>query len=242
MNVGDIMTQEVISVRPDTDVVDAAKLIITERISGLPVINDAHVLVGMVTEGDLLRRIETGTEKSRPHWLEFLIGANALADEYVRTHGRKVADVMTTDVEVATEDMSLANAVDLMECRRIKRLPVLRAGRVVGIVARANLLRALAAKGTKPATQAADTAIRQEIEKELEKRAWNGRQNHVVVNDGVVDLWGFFTDEKHRKAIHVAVQNVSGVRQVRDHLMWLEPHIGVVLDTGLDGRRGILRP
>lgn len=240
MNVGSVMTQEVISVGPDTTVSEAATIMLQEHISGLPVVSAAHALLGIVTEGDFLRRAETGTEKKRPRWLEFFIGPNTLASEYVHSHARVVADVMTRDVAVATEEMPLDEVVDLMEKRNIKRLPVIRNGRVVGIVARANLLRALVASPPQAKQEAADRAIREQLERELARHSWNARQFHAVVKDGVVDLWGYITHERHRDAINLAAENVAGVKRVRDHLVWVEPCSGIVVSRGSEARQDVL--
>jgi len=229
MRVGDVMTQEVFSVPPEGAISDAAKIMLKERISGLPVINAAHKLVGIVTEGDLLRRTETGTEKKRSHWLEFIVNPGTLAVEYVHSHGRKVGEVMTSDVVTATEDTALEQAVELMEQRHVKRLPVVRDGRVVGIIARANLLHALAAIPPDTKRRAEDKAIRDQIWAELCKQRWNAREGNIVVRDGVVDVWGYIDDERHRDAIRVAAENVPGVKKVRDHLIWIEPYVGPIL-------------
>ena len=138
------MTSPVVSVAPDATVLQAVQIMLQRRISGLPVIDKDGRLVGMVTEGDLLRRVETGTQRRRPRWLEFLLGPGRLADEYTRTHGRKVNDVMTPDPLSVAEDAALEEIVKLMEKRQIKRVPVLRSEQVIGIVTRANLLHALA--------------------------------------------------------------------------------------------------
>ncbi|MEQ1867249.1 MAG: CBS domain-containing protein [Micropepsaceae bacterium] len=229
MNVGDIMTREVISVSPQTTVADAASLMLRERVSGLPVINSAHALIGIVTEGDFLRRAESGTEKKRPHWMEFIVGPSVLAREYLRSHARQISDVMTHEVVVATEDMPLSQAVDVMERRGVKRLPVVRGGRVVGIVSRANLLHALVANRSEAGQGAADKTIREQLECELAQRPWRPRLFHTVVKDGVVDMWGYIAHEGHREAIRTAAANVTGVKQVRDHLVWFQPHFGIVV-------------
>lgn len=233
MNVSDIMTEEVISVSPDTSVAEAAQIMLREHISGLPVINAEHVLVGIVTEGDLLRRAETGTEKERPRWLELLMGATRLADAYVRSHGRRVADVMSIHPKVATEEMAVDAAVTLMEKHRVKRLPVVRDGRVVGIIARANLLQALTACLPTTKINASDEQIRAQVRAELKGQPWKARFGNVIVRDGVVDVWGLITSERHRDAIRVAIESVPGVKRVRDHLKWIEPHSGVVLGVGV---------
>ena len=138
MQVKDVMTPAVISVGVDEPVLKAARLMLQNRISGLPVVDASGHLVGMLTEGDFLRRGEIGTQKRRSKWLEFIIGPGKLADEYVHNSGRKVREVMTPDPYFVAESDSLESVVDLMERRQIKRLPVLRDGRIVGIVSRAD--------------------------------------------------------------------------------------------------------
>lgn len=234
MNVGDIMTQEVISIGPEATVADAAKLMLREHVSGLPVIGASHTLLGIVTEGDLLRRIETGTAKNRPRWLEFFASAHTLASEYVHGHSRRVTEVMTPDVIVVSEDMALERVVDLMERYKIKRLPVMREGRVVGILARANLLRALSVSLPVSPIKAGDRTIRRQLEKELADRAWKPRLTQIMVRDGVIDIWGYVTDERHRNAVRVAAENIPGVVKVRDHIMWFEPFSGVVVASSED--------
>ena len=171
MKVRDIMTSPVISVAPDSTVLEAVRIMLLRHISGLPVIEKGGELVGMVTEGDFLRRAETGTQRRRPRWLEYLLGPGRLADEYTRSHGRKVHEIMTFGALSVTEDTPLDEVVRLMEKRRIKRLPVVRGNAVVGIVSRANLVHALAglAREVKPAA-ASDQAIHDRIVTELAGR------------------------------------------------------------------------
>lgn len=232
MQVQDVMTQHVISVEPNDTIARAIRLMLQERISGLPVIGAGGRLIGVVTEGDFLRRVETGTQRRRPRWLEFLAGPGRMADEYVRAHARKVSEVMTPEPVTVIEETPLADAVALMERHRVKRLPVMRGERVVGIVSRANLLHALAhlAAEAKP-DKADDKIIRERIQTELEKQKWapTGQLN-VVVRDGVVDLWGIITDERERQALIVAAENVSGVKRVNDHVVWIEPNTGVLFE------------
>lgn len=238
MKAKDIMTPDVVSVEPDADLLRAIRLMLQNRISGLPVVDNAGHLVGIVTEGDLLRRVETGTERKRPHWLEFLIGPGRLADEYVRTHGFKVEQVMTPEPVTVSEDASVDEVVDLMERRRIKRVPVVRGGRMVGIVSRANLMHALASLALTAAPSTPDDEdIRQRILAHLRSQSWApvGAMN-VVVRDGVVGLWGTITDERERQALIVAAENTPGVRRVLDHLAWVEPSSGVVFYGAADER------
>ncbi|MHB1206296.1 MAG: CBS domain-containing protein [Rhodospirillaceae bacterium] len=219
MQVNQIMTQQVASISPDATIIEAAQLMLKERVGGLPVINGGHALVGIITESDLLRRVEAETEKS-PRSIEIAAGVSRLATEYIHSHSRKVRDVMTTDVAVATEEMALRDVVDIMEEQRLKRLPVVRAGRVVGMVARADVLRAIAAPPAR--IPGDDAAIREQIWSELCKQPWNAARGHITVREGVVDIWGVITSERQREAIQVAVEGVPGVRSVRDHLLWVE--------------------
>jgi CBS domain-containing protein len=234
MKVRDVMTRKVLSIEPDANVLQAVRSMLQNKISGLPVVNADGNLVGIVTEGDFLRRAETATERRRPAWLEFLVGPGRLAEEYVHTHARKIADVMTPDPQTVTEDTSLEDVVHLMEKHRIKRLPVVRGKLLVGIVSRANLLHALASVApTVPASAATDESIRERLMAEIQHRKWapTGFIN-VIVRNGVVELWGTITDERERQALIVAAQNIPGVKTVSDNLVWVEPMSGVVIGAG----------
>jgi CBS domain-containing protein len=190
MKAKDVMTSPVISVEPDASIWEAIRIMLQRRISGLPVIDKHGHLVGMVSEGDFLRRAETGTQRRRPHWLECLMGPGRLADEYTRSHGRKIQDMMTSDPVTVTEDTSLDEVVRTMEKRRIKRLPVVRGKEVVGIVSRANLVHALAGvvRELMPTT-VSDEAIRTRLLTELAKEPWAPvALIDVVVRNGVVDF------------------------------------------------------
>jgi len=229
MRAFDVMTRRVMSVTPDTPILTAIRLMLQNRISGLPVVDGADNVVGIVTEGDFLRRAETGTQRRRSRWLELLVGPGRLAEEYADTHGRKVGEVMTPDPQTIAEGTPLEEIVELMERKRIKRLPVVRGGRLVGIVSRANLLHAVASLAPKAAASTAgDATIREQILVELGKQIWAPvAMLNVVVQDGIVDLWGTLTDERQRKAIRVVAENVDGVKEVRDHLVWVEPISGI---------------
>ncbi|MGA8611583.1 MAG: CBS domain-containing protein [Xanthobacteraceae bacterium] len=237
MQVRDVMTPNVISVKADESILIAARLMLQNRISGLPVVDANGALVGVVTEGDFLRRGELGTSRRRPKWLEFLVGPGRLASEYVHQSGRKVAEVMTADPLTVGENDPLETVVKLMERRRIKRLPVMRDGRMVGIISRANLLHALAslARETPPATTD-DAAIRERILAALAKLHWAFGIN-VVVKDGVAEIWGTIMDERERQGCIVAVENVPGVKKVHDHLVWVEPMSGMAFASSEDDVR-----
>ena len=233
MNASDVMTRNIFSVRPDATVAEAIRTMLDKQISGLPVIDEAGRLVGILTEGDLLRRGETGTERQRPRWLEILMGPGRLAGEYVRTHGRKVDAIMTRDLVSVAPDTPLKEVVELMERRRIKRVPVLDGDVPVGILSRADLLRALAdALEEKPAPPASDEEIREHILAELAKTAWVPRDGlAITVANGIVDLNGVILEEKERDALRVAAENARGVKGVQDHLVWVEPVSGTVIEA-----------
>jgi CBS domain-containing protein len=229
MKAHDVMTWGTITVEPEASVTRAVRLMLQNKISGLPVVDAKGQLVGMVTEGDFLRRGELGTQRQRPRWLEFLLGPGRLAAEYVQASGQKVEEIMTPAPRTITPETPLEEVVGLMERHRIKRLPVVQDGKLVGIVSRANLLHALAsvAREVKPAA-GDDATIRERIMAECAKQTWAPHVN-VVVRDGVVGLWGVITDERERRAFIVVAENVPGVKAVHDHLAWVEPTSGMVM-------------
>ncbi|MBV9014060.1 MAG: CBS domain-containing protein [Alphaproteobacteria bacterium] len=223
MRAMDIMTTEVISVAPTTSVQEVAKLLSERGISGVPVVDGDKRVVGILSEGDLLHRAETGTERvpqrRRSWWLESL--ASSQARDYVKSHARTARDVMTTDVVSIDETTPLADIAALLETKRIKRVPVLRDGKLVGIVSRANLVRAIAAAGLSEDTVRDDRAIRAKLMNELNRRAWAKLwASDIIVTDGVVHLWvGAERSPEELSALRVAAENVPGVRKVEEHLM-----------------------
>jgi len=228
MKAHDVMTWGAITVEPDASVTRAVRLMLQNKISGLPVVDANGQLVGMVTAGDSLRRGELGTQRQRPRWLEFLLGPGRLAAEYVQSSGQKVAQVMTPEPKPITPETPLEEVVRLMERHRVKRLPVVQDGKLVGIVSRANLLHALASVAREVKAPAAnDATIREQILTECARQRWAPHVD-VVVRDGVVSLWGVITDERERQAFIVAAENVPGVKAVHDHLAWIEPTSGMV--------------
>jgi CBS-domain-containing membrane protein len=233
VDVKDVMTPYVVSVLPDQSVFDAAKVMLEKKISGLPVVDDTGNLVGIVTEGDFLRRAEIGTKRQRPRWVEFFMGPGRLADEYVRISGRKIRDVMTRDVRAVAPDTPLSEAVRLMERHNIKRVPVVEGGKMVGIVTRANLLHAMASFVHEVASpRAEDAAIRDRLLAELAAHSWSPvTAIDVTVRDGVVQLSGVITDERQRKALRVAAENIPGVKKVEDYITWVEPVSGFYVEA-----------
>jgi len=235
MNASDVMTREVVTIGPDATVLQAARLMLQHRISGLPVVDGEGNLLGVVSEGDFLRRRETKTEKRRSRWLEFIMGPGKIAEEYTHSHGSRVDEVMTRDVQTVDENAALEEIIELMEKHRIKRVPVMSGATLVGIVTRSNLMRAMvsiARVAPAPQSPKDDGAIRSQIMAELDKQNWApGATLDVVVRDGVVELFGVITDERQRDAIKVACENTTGVQSVKDHLCWIDPVSGVALEA-----------
>lgn len=228
MKAADVMTRRVIAVHPETPITDAIRLMLQDDVSGLPVVDRNGQLVGIVSEGDFVRRAELGTERKRRRWIEVLVGPDRLADEYLHTHAKTVGDVMSFPVVTVGPDAPLDEIVAAMECHRIKRIPVVQDGQVVGIVSRANLLRALASISSAPQVStrsvASDTVIRDRILAALDAQPWApARSISVVVWDGTVHLWGTITDETQRRALRVLAENVPGVSEVIDHIVVIEP-------------------
>jgi CBS domain-containing protein len=238
MKASDVMTRNLLTVGRETSVADAIRVMLDNNVSGLPVLDNGKV-VGILTEGDLLRRGETGTERHRPRWLEILMGPGRMAGEYVRTHGRKVEGIMTADVISVAGDAPLDEVVGLMERRRIKRVPVIEDDVLVGIVSRLDLLRALLRTLEAQLSEGrGDDKIREQILAELAKAAWVPKDGlSISVKDGVVDLHGVILEEKEREALRVVAENVPGVRAVEDHLVWIEPVSGTVIEPAADKRR-----
>jgi CBS-domain-containing membrane protein len=222
MKASDIMVTDVITVKPDGNVLHVADLLLTNRISAVPVVDDAGKLVGMVSEGDLLRRAEAGTGHDRAWWLQLLMGREILAAEYLKEHSRKVSEVMTRDVISATPDTPVADIATLLERHRIKRVPILRNGKVVGLVSRANLIQALATFRKKaPLPQPiADTELRDKLVSRLKAEPWvRPSLVNVTVSDGTVDLWGIVDSSVEKQALRAAVEITPGVRAVNDNVI-----------------------
>jgi CBS domain-containing protein len=236
MKAEDVMTRAVITIDPDATVLQAARLMLQHHISGLPVVDKDGRLVGVLSEGDFLRRRETKTEHKRSRWLEFLMGPGRMAAEYSHSHGSKVSEVMTTDVQSVEEVAPLEDIVALMERKRIKRVPVVCGGELVGIVTRSNLMRAMVslARGAPPVAKG-DAAIRDHLLAEFSKETWAPIATvDVQVTDGVVELWGAVFDERQREALKVAAENIPGVKAVKDNLSWIEPVSGLVIESKED--------
>jgi CBS domain-containing protein len=222
MKARDVMVAPVITASPNASIKSVAETFVRHQISAVPVVDDKGKLVGIISEGDLLHRAEVGTERRRSWWLRAFMGPDALADEYVKAHARKVADAMTRRVITASPETPLQEIATLLEKHSIKRVPIVENGQLVGIVSRANLVQALASAGRALDVPLSDSTIRDKLLSHLKAQDWAhpGLLN-VTVNDGVVDLWGIVDSESERKAIRVAAEATPGVRAVKDHLrLW----------------------
>jgi len=220
MQVRDIMTRNVIRAAPDASVLDVAALLVHHHISAVPVV-DGDSLVGMVSEADLLHRDELGTQRdpaTLPWWRRILAGDDA-AEAYVQAHATKVRDLMSTPVISVTESTKLGDLAELLESNGIRRAPVLRAGRMVGIVSRGDFVRALLAQARVKHGEHArsDASIQRALLAELESQGWwRPRRCDVTVSDGVVHIAGPLESEQDRVATRVAAENIPGVRSVED--------------------------
>jgi CBS domain-containing protein len=220
----DVMTPGVITASLDTPIAELIRMMLSHNISAIPIL-DREALVGIVSEGDLIRRAELGTAHAPSYWRVLIRTTAQLAADYVHTHGRTAREVMSPDVITVPDTASLADIAELMETHHIKRVPVVRGPKLLGIVSRANLLRALAARIAQPGALD-DARIRDAILAELRAQPWGGNpaDRQVMVQDGVVHLWGTFNSEAERQARIVAAKATAGVHQVVDHLdKWIEP-------------------
>jgi len=216
MRAADLMTSFVVTAQPDATIEYAAQLMLQYRISGLPVTDSDGTVLGVVTESDLLRRAETGTEKRHARWVSFFIGPGRLAQEYVHSRGRKVGEVMTERVFTVTP-------------KHVRRVPVVDQGRLVGIVSRADVMGALVGLlSEKPVGAATDAEIRNQILAEIDRQPWGPRGSvDVIVTNGVVVLKGIIPDERERAALCVAAENIPGVKAVHDRLIWVDTVSGI---------------
>jgi CBS domain-containing protein len=222
MKAADVMVSPVITVGPDATVQEVADILLRNRISAVPVLSQQGKILGIVSEGDLLRRVESGTQRHRSWWLELLTTKFTLRDEYVKSHSRKVTDIMTSDVLTVSPDTPLGDIASVLEKNGIKRVPVVTDGKLVGIVSRANLLQAIATIGKTIKTQGAvsDAALREKVVDQLDSVALaRPALVNVIVNNGNIELWGIVESESEKRAARVAAEATPGVGAVVDHLM-----------------------
>jgi CBS domain-containing protein len=243
MKACDVMTRDVLTVTRGAPLREAIRLMLDHNISGVPVVGPDGRVEGILTEGDLLRRSEIATEKRHWPWLDFLLGPGRMASDYVKTHGRVCDELMSHDVISVVPDTPLAEIVALMERRRIKRVPVIENGALLGMVSRADLLAAIARVLDAPQAPAgSDDEIRAQVLAELAKRDWAPRAGlTITVTDGIVELDGVILDEHERAALRVAAENAPGVKAVSDRLVWVEPVTGTVIERA-DENSATIKP
>jgi CBS domain-containing protein len=235
MRAHQIMTKDCISVTPHTTIEEAAKIMLQTHISGLPVLDEAGTLVGVVSESDFLRRSEIGTGRKRPAWLQFFLGPGKAAADFVRERGRRVEDVMTPDPITVDEETPLEELVSLMEKNDIKRLPVMSGKILKGIVTRSNLLQAVASIAHEiPDPTADDDHIRNRIIRTVNNTDWRPIGFEVMVRKGVVHLHGIITTDQARQATIVAAENTAGVKKVHDHLCLVDTWSGFYVESPED--------
>ena len=235
MRAHQIMTKDVITVTPHTTIEEAAKIMLRTHISGLPVMDEAGKLVGIVSESDFLRRNEIGTGRKRAKWLQFFLGPGTAANEFVRERGRKVEDVMTPDPITVGEETPLEDLVRLMEKNDIKRLPVMGGRALRGIVTCSNLLQAVASLSHEiPDPTADDDHIRDRIIRTVSDTDWRPIGFEVSVRNGVVHLHGIITTNEARQATIVAAENTAGVKKVHDHLCNVDTWSGFYVESTED--------
>jgi CBS-domain-containing membrane protein len=221
MKAVDVMVRDVVTVGPDADVAEAIRLLAEHDVSALPVVDTDGNIVGVISEADLIQREEMSTEKHHPWWLEAFTPAATLAEEFAKSHGRRVSEVMSDHVVSASEDASLSEVAALLEKHRIKRVPILRDGKLVGIVSRSNLVQALASSQTHGnSVTESDRAIRLELLARLAEQRWTdfGSRN-VIVTDGTVHLWGLVGSDAEHKALLALAESVPGVARVSDEMI-----------------------
>jgi CBS domain-containing protein len=227
MKAGDVMTRTVTTVQPTNTVAEALRRMLDGHISGLPVVDLRGHLVGIVTEGDFLRRVETGTDRPKG-WFAFLRDPGAVAEDYILSHAKMVGDVMTREVQSVTESTPLEEVVSIMEKHKIKRVPVTHGKHLIGLISRSDLLAAVLDR--LPVTvigTSDDSQIYGAFMRELKKQSWAPRYAiTAAVKNGVITLHGGMFDQRQREAIRVMAETIPGVKSVKDDMFWIEPTVG----------------
>jgi CBS domain-containing protein len=220
MKAADIMVKDVVTVGPEAPVMDVAALMLERRISGLPVVDGGGRVLGIVSEGDLIRRPEIDTDRVKLGWLRLLLTDDeARARDFVKHHGRTAREVMTKPAHSVPPETPLGEVVQLMERHHVKRLPVIERGKLVGLVTRTDLLRALVSRPAAAPVALKDEELRARIDAMLREEDWASSATvHVQVENGVALLWGTVESKEQREALIVAVRGVPGVKDVQPHL------------------------
>lgn len=216
MHVRDIMTRDVMTVTPETPLPALAALFAERGISGVPVVEADGKLVGMATEGDLMRRLAAEGEPPRSWFRSLLESEQRQAQHYAQTHGRHARDVMSTELLTISEEESVNKAAAILEQKGIRRLPVVRDGKLIGILSRADLMRAVLAPPEAAATATSDREIHTQIRREMRKHPWaDSYLLFVDVVGGVATFHGFCRSTEIGQALRVLAEAVPGVKDVR---------------------------
>lgn len=220
MRAQDVMTTNVVSVKPETDVKDVALLLLENRVSAVPVIDNGNKLIGMLSEGDLIRRVADESVHSNSSWLEAVFSTRNLAAEFTKIHAKQAKDVMTAEVISVNQDVDISEIASLLAKHHVKRVPVIDNGQVVGIVSRANLLQGLAVGGNSATLtpSSTDSSIRDQIIAGLREAGISDVWVNVIVEAGKVQLWGLVETDEERKAAYIAADKTLGVTSVETHL------------------------
>jgi len=228
MQAKDIMTPAVVTVDADETVSAIAKLLMERKISAVPVLDKSRKLCGIVSEGDLIRRISDDADDDRPWWLKMMSSNSQEAGDFIKAHGRTAKDIMTKNVATVDENMEISEVAHKLETNRIKRVPVMSGSQMVGIISRSNLLQVVAGQKTEIAKAATpnDRALRKQVHDHLDAQnfASHGSLN-VIVDEGVVELWGWVETETEREALLLAAKEVPGVTEIRDHFGKVSPWV-----------------
>ena len=221
MKAADVLGVNVVTAKTGWSVQQVAMVMLEKGISGLPVLDKDERVVGMVSESDLMRRADCGTGHRHSWWLRMFMGRDGLAQEYVKEHGRKVEDVMTSTVMTASPSTSLAEIAELLERNNIKRVPIVANGKLVGIVSRANVVQAVAScLRNDNSTNQPDAGLREAILARFKNEPWAQTcLINVTVNQGTADLWGVAESEAQKKAFRVAAEATPGICAVNDNLL-----------------------
>jgi len=230
MRVKDVMTPKLLGVPETASLWEALNMMVTSRVSALIVFDEIGAPVGILSEGDLMRRAELGCEKRRPRWLDFLAGGGRSAREYARSHGRRVHEIMTRNILSVDAGAELKEAIDLMLEKRVRRLMVVKGSEPVGVLSRSDIVRALMSAMPSQNEIRTDSDLQTAIDNELQRHAWAPVNSvRVLVDDGVATLEGAIPDDSLREGLKVLVENVPGVKGVHDHLAWIEPNSGLYM-------------
>lgn len=228
MKANEIMSRNVATVAPETPISEIAALMVEKHVSGVPVVGDNGNLLGMVSQSDLLHRAEVGTERKHKWWFRVFADSNALAREFVKTHGHRAHDIMTRHIVSVREDAELRDVADILDKHRIKRVPVVADGKLVGIITRGDLVRALSLVQIAKADKKVDNAsLHKALQERMQKQPWiNKTYVNLTANDGVVELWGFVDSAEQHRALRLLVEETDGVKKVEDKLKVGVPYRG----------------